>query len=148
MLYVRWLNELCGLTVDGQYSLHHDFSNATAKEDIESVETIKKYTASHQDLFGISLTKNITNITTGEMVQNFKIEYLLNSAEQEETLYKQFVETRLREHSKSLFDTLTKRNQKEPVSSSDKPVDIEKENVKALKYIDLQEQEILMLKNY
>ena len=71
------------------------------------------------------------------MFENFKIEYLLNSVEQGETLYKQFVETRLIEHSKSLFDTLTKRNKKEPVSSSDKPVDIEKENVKALKYIDI-----------
>ena len=71
------------------------------------------------------------------MLQDFTIEYLLNSAEQGEMLYKQFVETRLIEHSKSLFDTLTKRNKKEPVSSSDKPVDIAKENVKALKYIDI-----------
>ena len=71
------------------------------------------------------------------MFENFKIEYLLNSVEQGETLYKQFVETRLIEHSKSLFDTLTKRNKKEPVSSSDKPMDIEKEKVKAPKYIDI-----------
>ena len=83
------------------------------------------------------MTKNITNIATGEILQNFKIEYLLNSVEQGETLYKQFVETRLIEHSKSLFYTLTKRNKKEPVSSIDKPVDIGKENVKALKYIDI-----------
>ena len=52
-------------------------------------------------------------------------------------LYKQFVETQLKEHSKSLFDTLTKRNKKESVSSSDKPVDIEKEYVKALKCINI-----------
>ena len=52
-------------------------------------------------------------------------------------MYKKFVETRLIEHSKSLFDTLTKRNKKEPVSSSDKPMDIEKEKVKAPKYIDI-----------
>ena len=52
-------------------------------------------------------------------------------------MYKQFVETRLIEHSKSLFDTFTKRNKKEPLSSSDKPVDIEKGNLKALKYIDI-----------
>ena len=71
------------------------------------------------------------------MLQDFTIEYLLNSVEQGEMLYKQFVETRLIEHSKSLFDTLTKRNKKEPVGSSDKPVDIEKDNVKALKYIDI-----------
>ena len=117
---------MCGLTVDDEYSLHHEFSNATIKEDIESVESTKKYAVSYQDPFDISLTKNITNIATGEILQNFKIEYLLNSVEQGETLYKQFVETRLIEHSKSLFDTLTKRNKKEPVSSSDKPVDTEK----------------------
>ena len=36
-----------------------------------------------------------------------------------------------------MFDILTKRNKKEPVSSSDKPVSgYWKENVKALKYID------------
>ena len=128
---------MCGLTVDDEYSLHHEFSNATIKEDIESVESTKKYAVSYQDPFDISLTKNITNIATGEVLQNFKIEYLLNSVEQGETLYKQFVETRLIEHSKSLFDTLTKRNKKEPVSSSDKPVDTEKENVEALKYIDI-----------
>ena len=68
---------MCGLTVDDEYSLHHEFSNATTKEDVESVESIKKYAASHQDLFDISLTKNITNIPTGEMLQNFKIEYSL-----------------------------------------------------------------------
>ena len=135
--HVRWLNELCGLMVDDEYSLHHEFSNATTKEDIESVESIKKYAASHQDPFDTSLTKNITNIVTAEMLQNFKIEYLLNSVEQGETLYKQFVETRLIEHSKSLFDTLTKRNKKGSVSSSDEPVDIQNENVKALKYIDI-----------
>ena len=128
---------MCRLTVDDEYLLHHEFSNATTKEDIESVESMKKYAASHQDPFDISLTKNITNIATGEMLQNFKIEYLLNSVEQGETLYKQFVETRLIEHSKSLFYTLTKRNKKEPVSSIDKSVDIEKENVKALKCIDI-----------
>ena len=125
------------LTVDDEYSLHHEFSNATKKEDIESVESIKKYAASYQDPFDISLMKNVTNNATGEMPEKFEIEYLLNSVEHGETLYKQFVETRLIEHSKSLFDTLTKRNKKEPVSSSDKPVDIEKENVKALKYFDI-----------
>ena len=125
------------LTVDDEYSLHHEFSNATKKEDIESVESIKKYAASYQDPFDISLMKNVTNNATGEMPESFEIEYLLNSVEQGETLYKQFVETRLIEHSKSLFDTLTKRNKKESVSSSDKPVDIEKENVKALKYFDI-----------
>ena len=136
MQYVRWLNELCGLTVDDEYSLHHEFSNATTKKDIESVKSTKKYAASHQDQFDISLKKNFTNIATGEMLENSKIEYLLNSVEQGETLYKQFVETRLIEHSKPLFDTLTKRNKKELASSSDQPVDIEKENVKALEYID------------
>ena len=68
------------------------------------------------------------------MLENFEIEYLLNSVEQGETLYKQLVETRLIEHSKSLFDILTKNNEKEPASSSDKPVGIEKENVKAVKF--------------
>ena len=86
--YVRWLNELCRLTVDDEYSLNHEFSNATTKEDIESVESIKKYAASHQDPFDISLTKNITNNATGEMLEKFKIEYLLNSVEQGEALYK------------------------------------------------------------
>ena len=44
------------------------------QEDIESVESIKKYATSHQDPFVISLTKNITKIATGEMLENFKIE--------------------------------------------------------------------------
>ena len=70
------------------------------------------------------------------MLQIFKIKYLLNSVEQGEMLYKQFAETRLIEHSKSLFDTVTKETKKETVTSSDKRVHIEKENVKALKYID------------
>ena len=63
---------MCGLTVDDKYALHHEFSNVTTKEDIESVESIKKYAASHQDLFDISLMKNTTNIATGEMLENFK----------------------------------------------------------------------------
>ena len=40
------------INVDDQYAVHHEFSNATTKEDIESVESIKKYIASHQDPFG------------------------------------------------------------------------------------------------
>ena len=83
--HARWLSELCRLTVDDEYSLHHEFSNATTKEDIKSVESIKKYAVCHQDPFDISLTKNITNIATGEMLENCKIEYLLNSVEQGET---------------------------------------------------------------
>ena len=52
---------------------------------------------------------------------------------------KHFVEKRLIEHSKCLFDTLTKGNKKEPASSRDVPVDIEIECIKkeALKYIDI-----------
>ena len=123
--------------MDDEYSLHHKFSNATTKEDIESVQSTKKYAASHQDQFDIGLKKNFTNIATGEMLENFKMEYLLNSVEQGEMLYKQFVETWLIEHSKPLSDTLTKRNKKELASSSNKPVDFEKENVKALEYIDI-----------
>ena len=96
--YVRWLNELRGLTVDDEFSLHHKFSNATTKEDIESAKSIK-YAASHQDPFNISLKKNITNIVTGEMLEKFKTEYLLNSVEQGERWYKHFVETQLIEHS-------------------------------------------------
>ena len=89
---------MCGLTVYDEYSLRDECSNATRKEEIEPVESIKKYTASHQDQFDISLTKNITNIPTGKMLENFKVEYLLSSVKQGETLYKQFVETRLIEH--------------------------------------------------
>ena len=83
--YVRWLNELYGLTVDDEYSILYEFSNATTKVDIESVESIKMFAASHQTPFDISLIKNITNIATGEILENFKIEYLINSGEQGET---------------------------------------------------------------
>ena len=74
-----------GLTADDEYLLNHEFSNATTKEDLESAQSIKKYAAFHQDAFDISLTKNITNIATGGMLENFKIEYLLNSVEEGQT---------------------------------------------------------------
>ena len=96
----RWLNEYCGLMVNDEYSLHHKFYNVTIKEDIESVGSIKKYATSHQYQFDISVTKYVTNIATGKILENSKIEYLLNSVEQGETLNKQFLETRLVEQTK------------------------------------------------
>ena len=71
------------------------------------------------------MTKNITNIPTGTGLQNVKVKYLLNSIDEEETLYKHFVEQRFMEHSKALFDTLTNRNEKDPNGLSDKPRDTE-----------------------
>ena len=147
LLYVRWLYELCGLTVDDEYSLHHEFSNATTKEDIESVESIKKYAASHQDPFDISLTKKITNIATGGMLENFKIKYLLNSVEQGET-YKQFIETRPIEHSKSLFDTITRREKKSLLAPVINQWILKNRMLKLSNILTLQEQEMLVLKNY
>ena len=70
----------------------------------------------------------LTNIATSKSLKNVR---------GGETLYKQFVEKRLIEHSKALSDTLTKRNKKDPTGLSGKPIDIEKDNVKALKYINI-----------
>ena len=88
------MNELCGLTVDYEYSLHHEFSNAITNEDIESVKSIKKYVFSHQNPTDISMMKNVTNITNGESLQNVRVKYLLNSIDKGETLHKQFEEKR------------------------------------------------------
>ena len=69
-----------------------------------------------------------TSIATSKSLKNVR---------EGETLYKQFVEKWLIEHSKALFDTLTKRNKKDPTGLSGKPIDVEKDNVKALKYINI-----------
>ena len=115
MQYIKQLNELCGLPDDDENSLHHEFSDATTNKDIFS----------HQNPFDFSMTKNVTNIPTGESLENVMVKYLLNLIHERETLYKHFAEKRFMKHSKALFDTLTKGNENDPNGLGNKPSDVE-----------------------
>ena len=43
MQYIKVLYDFCGLSIDDEYSLHHDFSDAVTVQDIKLVENITTF---------------------------------------------------------------------------------------------------------
>ena len=134
MQYIECLSNLCDLNTENEYSLHHEFSDAVTSLDVEHVTNIVSFIKSHKNPF--NGRNEISNIVTGAVFNSDDSSYLVNCMQIGEDAYQKYIKQRFIEKSKQLFDVIHKTFKRKKVSVATKSPDIQKENLKALKFID------------
>ena len=118
--YTKFLQELCLLNDDREYSRHHEFSRAIAQADERVIEQITSYISERQNPFDFSIHKQLTNLVTGNEVDKETTNYLLNCITTRKRAYSDFKTTRLQDKSEKLFDPIRKSFKKEQSPSNTK----------------------------
>ena len=136
MQYFKFLNDLCNLSVDSEYSLHHEYSPTTTAEDWVHVTDIYSYIKERMNLFSSTENQNILNIAMGVLIDGKEKDMLLECISDGDKAYNDFVKSRLESHQKQLFDVIPKTMNKTILSTKKKNVDVHLETTKALRYID------------
>ena len=67
--YFKFLNNLWNLSIDSEYSLHHEFSTTVSAEDCAHVTQIYAYINECMNLFSSADDKNIIKIATGVIIE-------------------------------------------------------------------------------
>ena len=137
MQYIKVLYDFCGLSIDDEYSLHHDFSDAVTVQDIKLVENIITFVEQRSNPFKKDSCCNvIKNIATGTVINQNTTGILISYTESGKAAYEKFIDKRFSRKSKKLFDVIPKIKTIGRKDTLSKPLDVQKQNVKALKYID------------
>ena len=137
--YTKFLQELCLLNDDREYSLHHEFSRVITQADEEAVEQITSYISGRQNPFDFSSHKQLTDLLTGKEVDKETTNYLLNCITTGKGAYSDFKTTILQDKSEKFFDPISKFFKRSKASVTPREVDIKKdkkETITALKLID------------
>ena len=137
MQYVSFLSDLCDFNVENEYTLHHEFSDAVTSLDVEHVDTIVSYIRERGNPFNTTSSGvEITNLVTGAVLDANLSNYLVQCIKLGEDAYKEYTEQRFKDKSKELHDVIPKNFKRKKESQTVKKIDIQKETLKALKYID------------
>ena len=78
----------------------------------------------------------VKNISTGTIINQDATDFLVSCTEYGRKAYEKFVDERFSKKSKKFLDVIPKRKIRSGTQTPTKPLDIQKQNVKALKYID------------
>ena len=133
--FTKHFRELCCLNEDIEYTVHHEFSQTLTEADEECVEEIVTNIAERNNPFDTSITTEVTNIVTGKEV-NKETSFLINCMKEGEENYNKFRQARLIDKTKKIIDPFTKVRKIRKHSSPNKKIDIRKETIMAIRYID------------
>ena len=64
------MQDICKCNEEGEYNLHHEFSDSITKADEECVEQIKDYINHRQNPFEVADDNKLINIVTGAAIDN------------------------------------------------------------------------------
>ena len=106
--FTKHLHELCSLNDEGEYTLHHEFSQSLIEADEECVVQIGNYIAERNDPFDTSSVTKLTNLVTGKEMDEETSSFLLSCVKTGEDNYNRFREARLIDKKEKLFDPNTK----------------------------------------
>ena len=109
MQYIKVLYDFCGLSMDDEYSLHHDFSDAVTVQDIKLVENIITFVEQRSNPFRKDSYCNvIKNIATGTVINQNTTGILISCTESGKAAYEKSIDERFSRKSKKLFDVIPK----------------------------------------
>ena len=120
MQYFKFLNDLCNLSVDSEYSLHHEYLPTTIAEDWVHVTDIYSYIKERTNLFSSAENQNILNIATGVLIDGKEKDMFLECISNGDKAYNDCVKSRLESHQKQLFDVIPKTMNKTILSTKKK----------------------------
>ena len=75
--FTNHLHELCSLNYEGEYILHHEFSQSLIEADEECVVQIGNYIAERNNPFDTSSGTKLTNLVTGKEMDEETSSFLL-----------------------------------------------------------------------
>ena len=136
MQYFKFLSDLCNLSGENEYSLHHEYSASAIAEDWIHVTDIYQYLKERVNLFSSTKNDDIVNIATGVIIDSKEKNKLLECIPDGNNAYNNFVKSRFESHQKQLFDVIPKSMGKIFTLSKNKNIDIHQETTKALRYSD------------
>ena len=119
---------------EGKYSLHHEFSVVQTKEDEKTMKIIFEFVKERQDIIN---KENLSNIVTGEEIENEKNNFLLNFEQMGKEIYKEFPGSRLIEKTKGIFDAISKPLFSKQKASEQNIIDQKKEYLKFTQTVDI-----------
>ena len=123
-------------TLDGETTLHHDYSKSNAKSSSQVVGLIVEYVKKicnplSKDLNG----ETMRNIVTGKEDMG-AFSFSIYSLDQGHDLYHEYLDKRLIMKTVGLFDTISRNKQKKQSVGKNKAIDVNKETIRVMKYIE------------
>ena len=122
--------------VQGELSLHHDFSTNTVSTMVRMVQDIEEYLLKVCNPLKDQAV--LKNILTGEIVTNINVDKLLCCMKEGNIACTKFIDDRLRKKSLSIHSTISKIKYVNPNTSPNLNFKVETKNeiIKALMYIE------------
>ena len=121
---------------DNQYSLHYEFSKPITESDQKSVASLMNNILPHGNPFDTEEPKGIINIATGATLDKEEQDFFLNCISLGKATRDEFYESRLKEKTLQLFDTIPKTKHKNKKITVQIKYDVNKETAKFLRHID------------
>ena len=114
MQYIKVLYDFCGLSIDDEYSLHHDFSDAVTVQDIKLVENIITFVEQRSNPFKKDSYCNvIKNIATGTVINQNTTGILISCTESGKAGTKSLLTNVFQENQKSYLTLFSRQRQLE-----------------------------------
>ena len=134
--FTDFLQDLCCLDDNAEYSFHHEFSNAITEKDEICVKQLVDYMAQRGNPFETSGHNVVKNIVTGTHLETETLEFLTKSIQIGEDAYTEFRKSRLDEKSVKLFAVIPKTRKSRKVSAPKRKRDVQKETNLFMRNID------------
>ena len=133
--YTQFLEQMCNMSSNDEYSLHHEFSPSITENDCEAVLNIIDYINEHVNLIRID-ENTLVNLATGVKFDTCSSEFLINCLQIGDENYQNFKISRLVNKTEKLFDPIHKVHSKQSHKAVSKSEAIKKETVTFMKYVD------------
>ena len=121
--------------LNGENTLHHDFSKTTAISSSKDVEMIVEYIKKVCNPLSSDLNgENVRNIVNGEENKE-EFEFCMTSLDQGHDLYNEYASERLIEKSVRLLDKITRNKQGQKSTERRNSIDVNRETNRMMKYM-------------
>ena len=106
--YRNFMNTVCQMDEDDEYSLHYEFSDWITKVDKHSVAALMKNVLQRGNPFSLEQPKGIRNNSTGAILEKDEEDFLMNCISLGKAARNEFFESRLTEKNVQLLETIPK----------------------------------------
>ena len=101
-----FLRSICHLTIQDEYTLHHEFSDSITKRDSENVKEAVEYLRNKHNPFMTEINDQMRNLVTEEHIPTETAQFSLQCNALGTDIYKEYIDKRCINKSKKLFDRL------------------------------------------
>ena len=134
--YWNFINTVCQMDEDDEYSLHYEFSDRITKADKHSVAALMKNVLQQGKAFNLKQPKGIMNNATGAILEKDEEDFLMNSNSLGKAGRNEFYESRLKEPNMPLLETIPKAKKRIKKMGEKKEHYLAQETVRFLRHID------------